>query len=157
MMNKIKYQLADRTGEFTIMKFRAIEALDFVIDMLNELPETLNLGEQSTLHKDTIKYIIFSVMDVGEDIKISDEQKKFLEDVAQIDLISLLFKEAYTNAPSNTREHFRQQLLELLRMENGDPVTLSFDMLIKTPKAMFSALSNIVKYNYEDFFLITGV
>ena len=154
-MSKIAYNIGGRELEFKIIKFKANQSLDFIIDLINLLPQTLKMSPESNIDRDTIRYIIFMVMDVGDDVKLDDTQKELIKDLANADLIKLIFKEAYMNASADKRNDIREQLFSLLRMDNNEELPDEVERFIKTPKELFSAMVKIVKYNYEDFFLIT--
>ena len=89
------------------------------------------------------------------DIITQISQKELIKDLANADLIKLIFKEAYMNASADKRNDIREQLFSLLRMDNNEELPDEVERFIKTPKELFSAMVKIVKYNYEDFFLIT--
>ena len=95
------------------------------------------------------------VMDVGDNEELTELQKDVLNNAAEFDLLSLTFKEAYLNASIEKRTEIRNQLIKLLKMENGEDLSADLEMFIKTPKEIFNALVKIVKFNYQDFFLVT--
>ncbi len=142
--------------EFTIVKFKAMDSLDFIIDLISYLPETISLPDGTPLKRETVKYIIFMLMDVGVDVKIDQAQKDIINDVAQLNLIDIIFKESYANSNLEMRKHIRTQLISLLRMENGGLISEDIDIFLKSPKAIFAALTKVVKFNYDDFFLTAG-
>ena len=155
MLNKINYKIADRELFFIITKFKAMEALDFILNLINNLPENISLPDGTTLQKYTIKTLVLMVMDVGDNEELTELQKDVLNNAAEFDLLSLTFKEAYLNASIEKRTEIRNQLIKLLKMENGEDLSADLEMFIKTPKEIFNALVKIVKFNYQDFFLVT--
>lgn len=158
MNNKIKCNVYGKECTLIINKFKAIESLDFILDMINFLPENIILPntEQTLLSKDTIKYIIFMIMDVGETVEITEEQKSMISELKEMNLIKLIIKEAYLNSNNDDRAYIREQLFSLLKFEQGN-ITGEIDTYFKTNKSIFNALIKIMEFNYNDFFLMTDI
>ncbi len=155
MDNKIKYVHAGKDFEFNIGKFKAIESLDFILDIINYLPENIELPDESKtiMPKNLIKYIIFMVLEVGDLVEISSDQKELLTNIKDFNLIKIIFTEAYLNSDDITRNIIRNKLFSLLQIENGTVIG-DIDNYIRKPKDLFNTLVKIMEYNYNDFFLI---
>lgn len=152
-MNVIKCNMAGKQLELNIEKFKAIESLDFILNLINYLPVQITLPEDIILEKNTIKYIIMFLMDVGDNVEIADQQKEVLNNLKDLNLIKIIFKEAYLNVDNETRAFIRSKLFSLLTY-NDRPLNADIDNYLRTPKQLFNALLQIMEYNYNDFFLM---
>lgn len=145
--------MAGKQLELNIEKFKAIESLDFILNLINYLPVQITLPEDIILEKNTIKYIIMFLMDVGDNVEIADQQKEVLNNLKDLNLIKIIFKEAYLNVDNETRAFIRSKLFSLLTY-NDRPLNADIDNYLRTPKQLFNALLQIMEYNYNDFFLM---
>jgi len=134
-----------------IIKFRAFECLDFMLELLRMLPEKIRIGNDE-IKSDAVRYAIHNVMDTGINIPLTDEIKTVINTLQEFDIIKLVFHTVYFNSSTECREMLLNKLFSLLRdVNSGNPVQLK--ELIANPKDIIPILTAIIKYNYDGFFL----
>jgi hypothetical protein len=151
-MSKIKYTHAGQEYSLNINKFKAEPSLDFIIDLINKLPEKFTLFN-TEIKRDTIKAYIFDKLNVNDYIHVDKEQIELFNNLHQINIFGMLFRESYSYCSTIERKEIRDSLLSLLTQANGTPAP-DLHLFIKSPNQLFKILNEIVDYNYGDFFLI---
>jgi len=156
MDNQIKYYFNNQEHYLTITKFKAFESLDFILSLCNFLPNDIKISEEVTIKKETIKYVIDIVMDIGENQSLHPDQQEYLKNLHEINILKLIFKEAFYNSGKEQRSLITNKLIGLLLQNNAPVQPELIDIIFDNPKKLFANLIKIFEFNYYNFFLITN-
>lgn len=135
-------------------KFDAFKCLSFITKIIRYLPE--NSSDWAFSRKGA-EAIIMSVMDTGIEVKLSQEQKDKLKLLSiEQDYFAQIFKLSYLNSEEDKQIELANELLKLYLYNNQILNIEIIDTIFDNPKILFNALLHVIRYNYNDFFIIDG-
>jgi hypothetical protein len=152
MEANFKIVIAGESGYITCTKFKAMECFQFITKIIKLLPEK---HEVNFLSRNMAEAIIMRAMDTGIETPLDADQKKELKKMAiDDDYFVLLFRTAFINANEYEQEELTNQLLKLY-VYNGNQIDVEAkSILFSDMRSLFNALAHVIRYNYNDFFII---
>lgn len=148
-----KFALDDKTF-VECNKFKAFDCLSFISNLIKHLPEKTNNEENIPLTREFAESFIMLLMDTGKKVR-AVELKDSYAALLNSDYFVTIFQYVFINGDRALQESLTEQLLSLCIYNNAAINQTTADFIFTSPAKLYSLLTHVVRYNYNDFFLIT--
>ncbi len=144
----------DKTTIIECSKFKAFDCLAFISNLIKYLPEKTTDDPRFTLGRQFAESFIMMIMDTGKKVK-AVQWKDTYNDLLNGDYFVTILQTVFISVDRETQESIKNELLALYTYNSAPLDATTEQVILNTPQRLFSALAHAMRYNYNDFFLIS--